>query len=179
LNKSKYARNAGGSLPKSEDDDQAAGSSKLSKFERIEEGDEDEESEEGVTTIGFGAGGKSAAKLNTKPVKMVAFSSRMGGSSSQIGFGSKSTDEPESTTQIGFGSGSASGMKSVSFAPPAVAKKPEDNDEDGEEAEDAKSSENLFISEKARKKYLEEQFQEAVEEYSKVIKRLERANILP
>lgn len=183
LNKSKYARNAGGSLPKADEDDEAdetsSGPSKSSKFERIQEAENEEESEEGVTTIGFGTGGKSAAKSNTKPVKMVAFSSRMGGSSTtQIGFGSKSSAVPESTTQIGFGSSSSgSGSKSVSFAPAAVSKEPEDKEENGDE--EGKNSENLFISEKARKKYLEEQFQEAVEEYNKVIKRLESANVLP
>jgi len=103
----------------------------------------------------------------------------MGGSTSQIGFGTKSSAEPESTTQIGFGSsgGSGSGSKSVSFAPVALAKESEDKKDEDED--EGKSSENLFISEKARKKYLEDQFQEAVEEYSKVIKRLEHANVLP
>lgn len=93
LNKSKYARNAGGSLPSTEsEEDDANGSSGTSKgssnkFDKIEE----EESEEGVTTIGFG--GKSASKSNSKPIKMVSFSSRMDGD-----------DKSESTTQIGFGS---------------------------------------------------------------------------
>ena len=123
--------------------------------------EEDEDSEEGVTTIGFGAGGKAASKLGNKPVKMVSFGTE--------------------STQIGFGSASS---KSVSFAcvtkPAArieVEKKKDECDNDDASEED-KSPENLFISEKARKEYLESQFLEAVEEYSKVIKRLEHANVL-
>jgi len=174
LNKSKYARNAGGSLPSTEsEEDDANGSSGTSKgssnkFDKIEE----EESEEGVTTIGFG--GKSASKSNSKPIKMVSFSSRMDGddkseSTTQIGFGSKATPESESSTQIGFGSSG----KSVKFATPSPVK-----EEDDKESDD-KNPENLFISEKARKDYLEQQFQDAVDEYTKIIKRLEAANVLP
>ena len=103
LNKSKYARTAGGSMPTEDNEEEetagAANGSKAafenrfcggsgSKFGAIgEEDEEEEESESGVTTIGFG--GRAMSKSNTKPVKMVSFGSRM---------------EPESTTQIGFGS---------------------------------------------------------------------------
>lgn len=179
LNKSKYARNAGGSFPNNDEEETEAesslasfksslearlGAGSSSKFESI---DEEEESEKGVTTIGFG--GKSASKSSNKPVKMVSF----GESTTQIGFGSKAIDVPESTTQIGFGAGS----KSVSFAPIKPAA-PENKEPEDETDEGKSSGENLFISEKARKEYLETQFNEAVEEYSKVIKRLEHANVL-
>lgn len=98
LNKAKYARNAGG-MPKEEDEEPESGTSKgledrfggsSSKFDAIEE---DDESESGVTTIGFG--GKSAAKSNSKPTKMVSFGSRFESAGA------------ESTTQIGFGNSSS------------------------------------------------------------------------
>jgi len=190
LNRSKYARNAGGSLPdeNQEEPETKSGSSSTlskafegrfggssSKFDGIEE----EESESGVTQIGFG--GKSASKLNTKPVKMVSFGSRMGGDSesgtTQIGFGSKSN--VESTTQIGFGNSNSS--KSVSFAPKVTSLNTSDGTTDPENDEDENNSskpENLFMNDKDRKKYLETEFQNTVDEYTKIIKRLEQADAL-
>jgi len=187
LNKAKYARNAGG-MPKEEEEEPecgtsksledrfgAAGSSSSSKFDAIEE---DDESEAGITTIGFG--GKSASKSNSKPTKMVSFGSRFESagseSTTQIGFGNSSTSE--STTQIGFCK--PSGTKSVSFSSKVTAM-PTAGDKDSDTAEnedeESKNPENLFISEKARKEYLEQQFQEAIDEYTKIINRLEHNRI--
>lgn len=105
VNRSKYARTAGGSMPADEDgeeEEQAGGSgsatSKAAAFENRFGGggsakfgtigeEEEEEEESGVTTIGFG--GRAMSKSSSKPVKMVSFGSQM---------------ELESTTQIGFGS---------------------------------------------------------------------------
>ena len=51
-------------------------------------------------------------------------------------------------------------------------------------AEDAsvegpQGQEQLFMSEKEKRKYLETEFQTTVEEYRKIIKRLEHADALP
>lgn len=191
LNKSKYARNAGGSLPQDSEDagdaaTSAGSSSGMSKsfenrfggaggsssrFGKINE-EEEEESVEGVTTIGFG--GNSASKSSSKPVKIVSFGNRMEPeSTTQIGFGSKATPV-ESTTTIGFGNPSKV-TKSVSFSnTPAEA----ENDEGDDENENKIPTENLFMTDKEKKKYLEQEFQACVDEYTKIIKRLEDKNIL-
>lgn len=194
LNKSKYARTAGGSMPADEDEEEQAGASSSgtsnqtkasafesrfgggssAKFGTIGEEDE-EESESGVTTIGFG--GRAMSKSSSKPVKSVSFGSRMEPeSTTQIGFGSKATPIVESE-QIGFGSSKATPFtKLTPQAAPAEAK----TGADGEDSGDApQGQEQLFMSDKEKKKYLETEFQTTVEEYRKIIKRLENADALP
>jgi len=104
------------------------------------------------------------------------------GASTTIGFGSGSGSGGGSTT-IGFGAAKpAKGTKSVSFAKPAVNKSDEE-DSDGYEEEEESENEmdvsansqymNLFMNEPERKKYLEEQFNQSVEDYRKTLRRLE------
>jgi hypothetical protein len=65
----------------------------------------------------------------------------------------------------------------------------EDDDEEDEETDEQQSDDdntpakalnpaNLFVSEEERKKYLEQEFQEAVTGYRKILKRLEHDNVL-
>lgn len=192
LNKSKYARKARGPIPENEDEEGGDGGTSSgmkafenrfgglsSKFGAIEE-EEEEESESGVTTIGFG--GKSASKLNSKPIKSVSFGSRMEPqSTTQIGFDKLNRMEPESTTQIGFGNPSVP-PKSVSFSTDVTTVNTSDTKMESENGEEEntedKAQENLFMTEKQKKEYLESEFQSTVDDYAKIIKRLENANVL-
>ncbi len=104
--------------------------------------------------------------------------------SETIGFGN--TNGNKKSVSFSTANGSA---KSVSFSTKLTSlntsnsttdKSDEDDDDADDNAQntDAKSQENLFISEKARKEYLEQQFQESVDEYTKIIRRLEKDNVL-
>lgn len=199
LNRSKYARTAGGSMPAEDGEDEeeqagsSSGTSKTSAFESRfgggssakfgtigEEGeDEEEESESGVTTIGFG--GRAMSKSSSKPVKMVSFGSRMEPeSTTQIGFGSKATPIVESE-QIGFGNpvgGSSKAMPFTKLTPPVAPTEAKTGDEE-DSGDSPQGQEQLFMSDKEKKKYLETEFQTSVEEYRKIIKRLEQVDALP
>ena len=167
LNKSKFARNAGGSIPNGEAeesaDSAATGCSSMAKGLESRMGGSasrfesaaDDESESGVTQIGFG----SKASSSSKPAKAVSFSSRLDANEAK----------PAS--------------KSVSFSAKVTSLNTSNSTTDKSDDEDSVNEnkspqENLFISEKARKEYLEQQFQESVEEYTKIIKRLENVNVL-
>lgn len=58
-----------------------------------------------------------------------------------------------------------------------TAEKSDTGDNQNEDEDSTKNPENLFISEKARKEYLEQQFQEAIDEYTKIINRLEHNRV--
>lgn len=85
--------------------------------------------------------------------------------------------------QIGFGNPAGGSSKASPFAKltpqvaPAAEAKTEDDGEDSGDAPQGK--EQLFMSDKEKKKYLETEFQTTVEEYRKIIKRLEQADALP
>ncbi|CAF1015982.1 unnamed protein product [Brachionus calyciflorus] len=108
----------------------------------------------------------------------------------QIGFGSSSKLASINSrffnegSSVGF-SGTSSGKKSVSFKPllnTSNGSSNESDEEDGDvsfEQQSGQMSQNLFVSEEERKKYLEEQFQETVKDYRKIIHRLEYERILP
>lgn len=119
--------------------------------------------EEEGTTIGFGA--------NAKPV---------GASTFFINTGQKSS--------VSFNGNGKSSMKGVSFSSTngngakLTSLNTSNSTTDSSEADVNDENNGLaqadFVSEKERKKHLEEQFQESVTDYSKVIKRLELANII-
>lgn len=183
LNKSKYARNAGGSSAQSSKDIDVAmsatdkslgiskrlenrlGCSSSSTFDKI---NENEEIEEGVTTIGFG----NTNTLNTKLSTAFSVGKRAEQEfSTQIGFGSKAT-LIESSTEIDFGKRSKA-IKSVSFSNTTT-----ENEKGDEENADKLSDENLFMNDKEKKKYLEAEFQVCIEDYTRIIKRLQDENII-
>ncbi len=178
IRKNRAARTAGGC----EKDEQSAEDtdSKLPKAISNRFGNE------GETQIGFGGSSSS-----------VGASSSSSSSSKIVNFSSKFENRAQSSasngvTTIGFGNtGTASNnkSKSVSFSAKVTSLNTSnattdkssdsiDNDLDNEKASlFALNQTNMFMNEKERKDLLEQQFQEAIEEYSKVIKRLEFQNV--
>ncbi len=137
-------------------------------------------------------------KTSIKPVaQKSALEGRLGGGSSRfdaieeettIGFGKNAKPAPSTTTMFINTGGSAnrftngkSAVKSVKFTSMNTSNSTTDSnasDEDNENDENqGLSPANLFVSEQERKKYLEEQFQESLNDYNKTIKRLEHANL--
>lgn len=115
---------------------------------------------------------------------------------STIGFGEKNTklasinsrffgNGDEAGTSIGFGSStkSSNGIKTVTFKKTSMntSKSTTDDSDEDDDNDDGSGqmNPNLFVSEIERKKYLEEQFQEAVKDYRKIIHKLEHESILP
>lgn len=134
--------------------------------------------EESETQIGFG----SAAASSSKSVSF-CFSSK------------QEKPQSSSVTTIGFGATGSktngNSSKSVSFGKVtslntsnSMTDKSSDSIDNENEADDKQSNifalneqNQIFLSEKERKDLLEQQFKEAVEDYGKVIKRLENSNV--
>jgi histone acetyltransferase 1 len=149
-----------------------------------------------------GSDAKPAEAVSSKPKN--GLENRFGGGSgvTSNGFGSREIDTVGVTT-IGFGNsnGGASkiaplsingkvntvngnGKKMVSFSGKNTSLNTSNsttdnsNQSDGDEDEpNAMGQGNLFVSEQERKQYLEEQFQEALNDYNRILKRLEHENI--
>ena len=112
----------------------------------------EEEEEDGVTQIGFGA----PSRPSTTVTPSVSFTSK--------------NSLPASRNKVSFSN------KVTSLNTSNSTTDEESDDEDSAPSTEIKAS--LFITEKERKEYLEEQFNEAVSDYGKTIKRLEQFNIL-
>jgi hypothetical protein len=125
-----------------------------------------QEEPEEETTIGFGA--------NAKPVSTV-FINTGGSSRFNGGFNGKSAAKTVSFSAANVNGNSNGKMTSLNTSNSTTDSNCSDeNDENGGQLSEA----NLFVGEKERKKYLEDQFQESVGEYTKVLKRLEHADLL-
>jgi len=138
-------------------------------------------------------------KATVQPVaQKSALEGRFGGGSSRfdaieeettIGFGKNAKPAPSTTTMFINTGGSAnrftngkSAVKSVKFTSMNTSNSTTDSngsdDENENDENQGLSQANLFVSEQERKKYLEEQFQESLNDYNKTIKRLEHANLI-
>ena len=107
-----------------------------------------------------------------------------------IGFGANAIPVPSGSSKLTplNLTGSKSGKKMVSFSTTSINTSNSDNshnedddddDENDETQEDATGGvEKLFMSEQERKEYLEKEFQQALIDYNKILKRLENANIV-
>ena len=106
-----------------------------------------------------------------------------------IGFGNNAV--PVSTTPLSFSSKltpATNGKKVVSFSTVSIntsnsTTDNSHNDDDDENEDEDKNDqeggvEKLFLSEQERKEYLDKEFQQALVDYKKILKRLENAKIL-
>jgi hypothetical protein len=146
-------------------------------------------------------GGQNQPVQEKAPIKPIAQKSalegRFGSASSRfnaieeettIGFGTNAKPAPSTTTMFINTGGSAnrftngkSAVKSVKFTSMNTSSSTTDSNASDDENENDEnqglSQANLFVSEQERKKYLEEQFQESLNDYNKTIKRLEHADL--
>jgi histone acetyltransferase 1 len=200
IRRSKCARNAGGTSSSNDDQIETIAESKApvttvdpttnkrktqkvkltamdSRFSgnlgKLNENDEEEEEEDGVTTIGFG---------KPPPSKMRRFGAAepIGSSTTTIGFGSSSSSSSNGIKKNTVTFGTVSNISSNGINKPSSLNSSDNTNEDdasdsseNNENSNVNNQENLFMSEADRKKYLEEQFQESIKGYAKVLKRLE------
>lgn len=134
------------------------------------------DAQDGETQIGFGSSSASSSS-----------SSAVARSSKSVSFNSKLTSSSAGETQIGFGKPTSS--KSVSFSTKVTSlntsssttdKSSDSIDEDSNEKQTIFSlneSTSIFIKDNERKQLLEQQFNEAVEDYRRILKRLENENV--
>jgi hypothetical protein len=170
IRKTRAARTAGNF----ENAESASTESKLPKILN----DRFNQKDEGETQIGFGSTASAAPS-----------------SSKSVSFSSKLESKPQSSsgvTTIGFSKTPTIAPKSVSFSAKvsslntsnSTTDKSSDSIEQDEEQEEKPASlfalnqSNMFISEKERKDLLQQEFQEAIDEYTKVLKRLELYNVI-
>ena len=200
IKRSKYARCAG-SVSNREYNQEPISSSSAARDSKIKSNLDSRFTDSGVTTIGFGSrsssstepasvttigftrvsslsnGSGSAAVINgVNGKKTVSFavanlkSTSLNTSNSTTDNSHEEDDDEETTEYETDNDESEQSMTDDNAAAAAVAA--------GNSANAPLSEANLFVSEEERKKYLEQQFQETVSDYQKILKRLEQDNVL-
>lgn len=143
-----------------------------SSLSQVKEGEEEPDC---VTTIGFGPR-PTAAASSSNTAQVMNILNMLTSNKKSVSFAAASI--PAKTTSL-----------NTSNSTTDRDDDDDDGDSDEEDDESGNNSQNnnddqplnqanLFVSETERKKYLEQQFQEAVQDYGKILKRLEHDNLL-
>jgi len=132
------------------------------------------DAQDGETQIGFGSSSASSSSVVARSSKSVSFNSKLTSSAAgetQIGFG-----KPTSSKSVSF----STKVTSLNTSSSTTDKSSDSIDEDSNEKQTIFSlneSTSIFIKDNERKQLLEQQFNEAVEDYRRILKRLENENV--
>ena len=190
LRRSKYARNAGS--VQNEEYNKEPMVSANARDVKIKNSLESRFVDSGVTTIGFG-NRETKEESSVSSVTTIGFT-RVLSNVSAAQASCSSNSKPAAKKTVSFGNVNMASTKNTSLNTSNSTTDNSSHDDDEDESDEEEEEEsvngddadfkeqlnqaNLFVSEEERKKYLEQQFQESVQDYTKILRRLENDNLL-